>query len=263
MRNVDVFLAQSEEDAQRLVRIGAPAERVHVGGNLKFEVKPAADSEFVDEFSAALDREEIGPVLVAGSTLEGEEAMLLHCFRQVLAQFPQGIMVVAPRHPERFATVEALLEASGLPWQRRSSWNGQTAIAGRVLLLDTIGELASLYEFSDVAFVGGSLVPKGGHNVLEAAQSGSTILVGPHTENFRDIVGIFRHADALRVVTPSRCSKVMLALLENDAEREQLGQRALQVMQTQQGATERTVAALLTLLPAESVAAEVSAQRQA
>ena len=263
MSNVDVFLAQSEEDAQRLVRIGAPSERVHAGGNLKFEVKPAADSEFVDEFSAALDREEAGPVLIAGSTLEGEEAMLLPCFRQVRAQFPQGIMVVAPRHPERFATVEALLEASGLPWQRRSSWNGQTAIAGRVLLLDTIGELASLYEFSDVAFVGGSLVPKGGHNVLEAAQSGSTILVGPHTENFRDIIGIFRHADALRVVTAESLSKVILELLENDAEREQLGQRALQVMQTQQGATERTVAALLTLLPAESVAAEVSAQRPA
>ena len=192
MRNVDVFLAQSEEDAQRLVRIGAPSERVHVGGNLKFEVKPVADSEFVDEFSAALDREEIGPVIVAGSTLEGEEAILLDCFRQVLAQFPQGMMVLAPRHPERFATVASLLEASGLPWQRRSQWNDQTQIAGRVLLLDTIGELASLYEFSDVAFVGGSLVPKGGHNVLEAAQSGSTILVGPHTENFRDIVDDLR-----------------------------------------------------------------------
>jgi 3-deoxy-D-manno-octulosonic-acid transferase len=263
MRDVDVFLAQSEEDAQRLGRIGAPLERVHVGGNLKFEVKPAADSEFVDDFSEALDREEIGPVLIAGSTLEGEEAILLDCFRQVLAQFPQGMMVMAPRHPERFATVAALLEASGLPWQRRSSWNESTANGGRVFLLDTIGELASLYEFSDVAFVGGSLVPKGGHNVLEAAQSGSTILVGPHTENFRDIIGIFRQADALRVVTNESLAKVILELLENDTEREQLGQRALQVMQTQQGATERTVAALFTLLPAESVAAEVSAQRQA
>jgi 3-deoxy-D-manno-octulosonic-acid transferase len=150
-----------------------------------------------------------------------------------------------------------------LPWQRRSSWDGQTAIAGRVLLLDTIGELASLYEFCDVAFVGGSLVPKGGHNVLEAAQSGSTILVGPHTENFRDIIGIFRQSDALRVVTAESLEKVIFELLENDAEREQLGQRALQVMQTQQGATERTVVALLNLLPAESIAAEVSAQRQA
>ncbi len=263
MRNVDVFVAQSEEDAQRLVRIGAPSERVHVGGNLKFEVKPVADSEFVDEFSAALDREEIGPVIVAGSTLDGEEAILLDCFRQALAQFPQGMMVLAPRHPERFATVASLLEASSLPWQRRSQWNDQMEIAGRVLLLDTIGELASLYEFSDVAFVGGSLVPKGGHNVLEAAQSGSTILVGPHTENFRDIVGAFERAQALRVVTPESLVPTVMALLQNDAEREQLGERAFQVMQTQQGATERTVAALLKLLPAESIATEVSAQRQA
>jgi 3-deoxy-D-manno-octulosonic-acid transferase len=263
MRNVDVFLAQSQEDAQRLVRIGAPSERVHVGGNLKFEVKPAADSEFVDEFSEALDREEIGPVLVAGSTLEGEDALLLDCFRQMLAQFPQGMMVLAPRHPERFGAVGTLLDASGLPWQRRSQWNGQSAIAGWVLLLDTIGELASLYEFSDVAFVGGSLVPKGGHNVLEAAQSGSTILIGPHTENFRDIVGIFQRADALRVVTPESLASTVLHLLQNDAEREGLGQRALEVMQAQQGATERTVAALMNLLPSASVAAKVSAERQA
>jgi 3-deoxy-D-manno-octulosonic-acid transferase len=150
-----------------------------------------------------------------------------------------------------------------LPWQRRSRWNGQTAIAGRVFLLDTIGELASLYEFSDVAFVGGSLVPKGGHNVLEAAQSGGTILVGPHTENFRDIVAIFKRADALRVVAPESLAANVLHLLQNDAERDGLGQRALEVMQAQQGATERTVGALLKLLPGESVAAAASVERQA
>jgi 3-deoxy-D-manno-octulosonic-acid transferase len=262
MRNVDVFLAQSDEDAQRLVKIGAPQDRVQVGGNLKFEVMPAVDSEFVDEFAAALDRDEIGPVLVAGSTLEGEEAILLDCFRQVLAQFPHGMMVMAPRHPERFASVAAMLEASGLPWQRRSRWNGHTTIVGRVLLLDTIGELASLYEFSDVAFVGGSLVPKGGHNILEAAQSGGTILVGPHTENFRDIVGIFQRADALRVVTPESLAASVLHLLQNDADRDGLGQRALEVMQTQQGATERTVEALITLLLPASVADAASVERQ-
>jgi 3-deoxy-D-manno-octulosonic-acid transferase len=263
MRNVDMFLAQSEEDAQRLVQIGAPAERVQVGGNLKFEVKPAPDSEFVDEFAAVLDRDEIGPVLVAGSTLDGEEPILLGCFRQVLAEFPHGMMVIAPRHPERFASVAALLEGSGLPWQRRSEWNGQSAIAGRVLLLDTIGELASLYEFSDVAFVGGSLVPKGGHNVLEAAQSGGTILVGPHTENFRDIVAIFQRSDALRVVTPESLAAIVLHLLQNDAERDGLGQRALGLMQAQQGATERTVEALISLVAPASVNAAESVERQA
>ncbi len=258
MRNVDVFLAQSDEDARRLVEIGAPAERVQVGGNLKFEVKPPAGSVFVGEFSAALRRDEVGPLLTAGSTLEGEDAMLLACFRDVATRYAGAAMVLAPRHPERFAAAAAMLDASGVPWQRRSQWDGQTSLAGSVFLLDTIGELASLYQFADLAFVGGSLVPKGGHNVLEAAQFGAAILVGPHTENFRDIIAIFHRAEALQVVTPESLSGTMLALLGDEATRTALGQRARDVMRLQQGATERTVAALMELLPAE-----VSTERQA
>jgi 3-deoxy-D-manno-octulosonic-acid transferase len=252
MRNVNVYLAQSEQDARRLVQIGAPSDRVHVGGNLKFEVKAPAGSEFVNQFSTALQREELGPVLLAGSTLDGEEALLLDCFRKVLGQYPSALMVLAPRHPQRFATVATLLEASGLPWQRRSQWNTQSSLSGRVFLLDTIGELASLYQFSDLAFIGGSLVPKGGHNILEAAQFGVAILVGPHTENFRDIIAIFQQADALRGVTSGSLSAAFLRLLQNNAEREGLGQRARMVMQTQHGATERTVVALLELLPPDA-----------
>jgi 3-deoxy-D-manno-octulosonic-acid transferase len=117
-----------------------------------------------------------------------------------------------------------------------------------VFLLDTIGELAAFYEFADIAFVGGSLVPRGGHNVIEAAQFGVPILVGPHTENFRDIIQIFRDAVALRVVTIDNFTGTVLDLLEKHDERSALGQRALQVMQSQQGATDRTVDALLSLL---------------
>jgi 3-deoxy-D-manno-octulosonic-acid transferase len=252
MRDVDIFLAQSEEDARRLVEIGAPQERVRVGGNLKFEVNPPQRTQIVEAFKAAVQREEIGPLLVAGSTLEGEEAMLIECFRQVLDRYPQALMLLAPRHPERFETVAALLAASGLRWQRRSQWDGRERIGGGVFLLDSIGELASLYQFADLAFVGGSLVPRGGHNVLEAAQCGVAILVGPHTENFRDIVRIFQRDDALQVVTPHSLTPTVLELLRDDAARAQLGRRALEVMQSQQGATERTVAALLQLLPAES-----------
>ncbi len=181
MQNVDIFLAQSEEDARRLVQIGAPADRVHVGGNLKFEVNAAERPDILAPFSAALSREEVGPLLVAGSTLDGEESMLVDCFRQVVARYPKASMLLAPRHPQRFDTVAALLAASGLPWQRRSQWDEERPIAGGVFLLDSIGELASLYQFADLAFVGGSLVPKGGHNVLEAAQFGIAILVGPYT----------------------------------------------------------------------------------
>ncbi len=152
-----------------------------------------------------------------------------------------------------------------MPWRRRSEWSDGQLPVGGVFLLDSIGELASLYEFADLAFVGGSLVPKGGHNVLEAAQFGSAILVGPHTENFRDIIAVFQRADALRVVTTETLASSVLELLGNDAEREQLGRRALRVMQTQQGATERSVAALLQLLPSQSGSAAVTAlaERQA
>jgi 3-deoxy-D-manno-octulosonic-acid transferase len=265
MRNVDVFLSQSEEDARRLVQIGAPAERVHVGGNLKFEVKPAERPEILDPFVAAVKREEIGPVLVAGSTLEGEEAMLIDCIRQIAARYPYALMVLAPRHPQRFETVAGLLVASGLGWQRRSQWDGRHALAGGVFLLDSIGELASFYEFADLAFVGGSLVPKGGHNVLEAAEFGTAILVGPHTENFRDIIGVFQKAGALRVVTPESLTSTVFELLQDDAERAGLGQRALAVMTQQQGATGRTITALLQILPAQpnSSPAAVVAERRA
>jgi 3-deoxy-D-manno-octulosonic-acid transferase len=265
MQNVDVFLAQSEVDARRLVQIGAPTARVHVGGNLKFEVNPPEKPYIFDPFEAAVKREEIGPLLVAGSTLEGEELMLIDCFRQVVAHHPNALMLLAPRHPQRFEPVAAALAASELRWQRRSQWDEQQPLGGGVFLLDSIGELASLYQFADLAFVGGSLVPRGGHNVLEAAQFGVAIVVGPHTENFRDIVAVFQGADALRVVAPESLTPTVLALLQDDAGRANLGQRAREVMRQQQGATKRTVAALLQLLPAEanSAAASAVAERHA
>jgi len=264
LQNVHLFLAQSDEDARRLVQMGAHAERVHAGGNLKFEAKPPAKPELMSRFTAALEREEIGPLLVAGSTLEGEEEMLLETFRKIAPQYPDALLVLAPRHPERFEPVASLLASSGLRYQRRSQWDGQRPIAGGVFLLDSIGELARLYEFADLSFIGGSLVPRGGHNVLEAALFGTPILVGPHTENFRDIVEVFCRADALRVVTPQSLTATVLELLENDDERRALGRRAFEVLRSQQGATERTVNALLDLLP-ESMrdSAELSSKRQA
>ena len=264
LQNVHLFLAQSDEDARRLTQMGAPAERVRVSGNLKFEVKPPAKPELISRFTAALEREEIGPLLVAGSTLEGEEAMLLETFRKVAPQYPRALLVLAPRHPERFEAVASLLASSGMRYQRRSQWDGQKPIAGGVFLLDSIGELARLYEFADLAFIGGSLVPRGGHNVLEAALFGTPILVGPHTENFRDIIEVFRRADALRVVAPQSLTATVLELLENDDDRRALGRRAFEVMRSQQGATDRTVKALLELLPeAAGVPAEATAERQA
>jgi 3-deoxy-D-manno-octulosonic-acid transferase len=263
MRDLDLFLAQSDEDARRLVQIGALAERVHISGNLKFEVKLPAKSDIVGQFRNTIQRERIGPIIVAGSTLEGEDALLVEMFRSVVTEYPGALLVLAPRHPERFDAVADLLASSGIRYQRRSQWDGSEPMAGGVFLLDTIGELASLYEFADATFIGGSLVPRGGHNVLEAAQFGKAILVGPHTENFRDIIEILCRADALRVVTPQSLTPTVLQLLENHDERAALGQRALEVMRSQQGATERTVNALLGLLRERAPAAVVSSEKRA
>ncbi len=255
MQNVQLFLAQSEEDARRLVQMGAPPDQVHVSGNLKFEVMPPLRPAIAAAFATA--RKDGGPLLVAGSTLDGEEAMLFEMFRQVVARYPEALLVMAPRHPQRFDAVASLLESSGVAYQRRSQWHDGIPITGGIFLLDSIGELASLYESADLAFVGGSLVPRGGHNVLEAAQFGTPILVGPHTENFRDIIEVFRRAGALRVVTPESLTATALQLLEDDNERTVLGRRAFEVMRSQRGSTERTVSALLELLAEQGLLSRV------
>jgi len=262
LANVDVFLAQSDEDARRLIEIGAPRERVEVSGNLKFEVKPPAKSHIVAAISEAVQNREVGPVIVAGSTLDPEEAAMLAIFRQVQERYAYALLVLAPRHPQRFDGVAETIELSGIPYQRRSRWDGASPITPGVFLLDTIGELAAVYEVADVAFVGGSLAQHGGHNVVEAARFGKAILVGPHTENFRDIIEIFRRADAIRVLqlTGRTLADDFLELLANHEERNALGQRALEVMRSQQGATEKTVNALLSLVGRSAVASEVHAE---
>ena len=245
LENVNLFLAQSEEDARRLVEIGAVADRVHVSGNLKFDARPPTHLSVVDELKKVFARSSAGPVLIAGSTVEGEESAVLDAFRAVLARHPRAVLLLAPRHKERFENVADLLQASGLRWWRRSSLEvSGSEIAGGVLLLDTIGELASLYEVSEIALVGGSLVPRGGHNILEPALHGSAILVGQHTENFRDMIKLFARAHAFRVVTPETLASTWVELIENDKSRGELGRCAQQVMASQMGATERTIVAL-------------------
>ena len=242
--NVDLFLAQSEEDRRRLVEIGAAAERVQVSGNLKFDAKPPGSVPLADELRAAMARSGAGPVLVCGSTVEGEESMLLRAFKAVLERYPRTMMLLAPRHPERFEQVAGLLAASGVRFQRRSQWSAASEVAGSVFLLDSIGELASTYALAQVAFIGGSLVARGGHNVLEPAYYGAAILVGPHTENFRDTISLFRKANALRVVTPDELAPAFLQLLEDDRQRQGMGRRATDLLRAQSGATARTLAAL-------------------
>jgi 3-deoxy-D-manno-octulosonic-acid transferase len=255
LRNVDLFLAQSEEDARRLIEIGATADRVRVTGNLKFDVAPPTQAPFAAELKRQLDAANAFPVLVCGSTVEPEEMALLGTFQIILKSHPNAVMVLAPRRPERFDEVAQLAGSYAVRCSRRSQLPDSTLLRGGVLLLDSIGELASVYSVATLALVGGSLAPCGGHNILEPAYFGVPILVGPHTRNFRDIISIFCACDAVRVVrafregdTKGDLTKTILDLIQDTAAREALGRNALETLQSQAGATARTVDTLQRLL---------------
>jgi 3-deoxy-D-manno-octulosonic-acid transferase len=247
LENVDLFLAQTEEDRRRLMEIGAPEAKAAITGNLKFDVTPPRPPAIVASLRAALSHAELEPVLVCGSTLDEEEGPLLSAFRNILASQPKAVMILAPRHPERFPEVAALVEKLGFRLVRRSLWGGES-LAGAVFLLDSIGELAALYSLATIAFVGGSLVPRGGHNILEPALYGVPIVTGHHYENFRDIVNYFLDRNAVRVVGLADLPLVFMELIANREERQRLGCSALAALESQRGATERTVAALIQVM---------------
>jgi 3-deoxy-D-manno-octulosonic-acid transferase len=259
LRHVDLFLAQTQQDSDRLQSIGADPTRIQVTGNLKFDVSLPSPPPILEPLREALNSEGAGPVLVCGSTLEDEERLLLKAFENILVKHPKAVMVLAPRHPERFQTVAGIIQQMGIPFHLRSRWSREP-LAGSAFLVDTIGELASLYGLADLAFVGGSLVPRGGHNIIEPAQHGVAIVTGNHTENFRDIVWLFQSRDAVRIVGMAELPLVLMQLLENDVERAALGRRAKETTQTQMGATARTLQALAALLPQTANPAPPSAQ---
>jgi 3-deoxy-D-manno-octulosonic-acid transferase len=255
-----------------------------VSGNLKFDVQPPPSVPLQQELKARLQQAEAFPILVCGSTVEGEELPLLGMFQGVLRKYPKAVMILAPRHPERFDGVAQLANAFGVPpgtyphlpgltrlnFWRRSQLDPQAALHGGLLLLDSIGELAALYSLATIAFVGGSLVPRGGHNILEPAHFSVPILVGPHVENFRDIIAIFHAANAVKTVRGFRAgdmkadlSEVVMQLLEDAAERQALGGRAAEVMKHHTGATTRTAKALQELIAQGSGANPAAANPEA
>jgi 3-deoxy-D-manno-octulosonic-acid transferase len=250
-------LAQSETDAERLKAIGCLPERVSVAGNLKFDVRVDTEADAASE----LKRLACGlRLVVAGSTLEGEEAALLESWPRVIESDPQLAMILAPRHPERFRAVAALLETSGASWIKRSAWQTDREspphrlVPGQIVLLDTIGELASVYSLAAAAFIGGSLVPAGGHNPLEPAQFGVPIVIGPHYANFRAIVEELLVHQAIRIAGKENLAATLIELLGNLPAAEATGSRAREVFERQAGATERCVKAIRNLLKIEAAA---------
>jgi 3-deoxy-D-manno-octulosonic-acid transferase len=251
LRKLTLVLAQSEDDRRRFVDIGVPEEKVRAAGNLKYDVRAAGELAITRELRTHLPQ--TGKVIVAGSTLEGEERLLLDAFRELLSDLPQLTMILAPRHPERFRTVEKSVADTGFPLIRRSDWlqEPQPIPPGSVFLLDSVGELASVYSLASVAFVGGSLVPAGGHNPLEPAQFAVPIVMGPYTENFRGMVAALLEQEAIRVTPPERlCPALQELLTSPDAD--SMGNRARRVFEEQAGASETCLAAIRKILAQSS-----------
>jgi 3-deoxy-D-manno-octulosonic-acid transferase len=249
---ISLFLAQSRETGERLAAIGAPAERIKVMGNLKFDVQTKEASPMTRRVGSLLSGARL---VVAGSTMAGEEEALLAAWPAIHQAAPDAALLIAPRHPDRFDEVLEMIRKSGYPFFRCSHLMLETEpiVGGAVLLLDTIGDLASMYGLATVAFVGGSLVAKGGHNPLEPAQFGVPVVMGPSFENFREVVEAMRSEDAIRIVAPQSFADSLIALMLDTEEARALGVRAQTIFEAQAGATSRTVRAIVELLKGRPV----------
>ncbi len=258
LANVDQVYAQTEEDAQSFRQIGAEPERVKMVGNLKFDARPPQLGEFARALKSALHRAQRRPVLVAASTMPGEEPLVLQAWDLIQARYPQALLILAPRHPARFEEVSQDLTRAQRGFARRSTLPvDEQALSSRlastpILVLDTIGELAGVFEVADLVFIGGSLVATGGHNLLEPAYWSKAIVFGPHMENFRDIAKLFLDAGAaVQVQNPQELAKAT-CLLENSIECARLGAKAREVLEQNSGATARTLAGLRKHLEAQT-----------
>lgn len=291
LQGVNLWLAQSQADADRLLSLGVYPDLMRVSGNLKYDTRAPRESRIA---STLREMSQSRPVIVAGSTTddkrgdkgEWEETQVICAWEGAARQQYGALLVLAPRHPERFPLIEsALLEFA---YAKASDWRSRTAAEqpafadneaepaptehglrlpkgsgdfvpghrGRLdmVLLDTIGDLAAVYGIADVAFVGGSLVDRGGHNPLEPAQFGVPVVMGPHFENFREIVSTMQASDAIRVLQDVSELEALFANLLSDREAARaLGERGQQVFRKQQGATTRTVLALRELLTRKAV----------
>ncbi|HTZ72824.1 MAG TPA: 3-deoxy-D-manno-octulosonic acid transferase [Candidatus Aquilonibacter sp.] len=239
-----LFLAQTREDAARLMKMGAPEERVSVTGNLKYDAQPPALGEFGQWLAREIKVQERWPVVVAGSVVEGEEEAVLAAYDAVQRQWRRALMILAPRKPDRFDEATRLAVEAGWNVTRRSRLDPAKPLdeSADVLVLDSIGELAAIYSLADGAFVGGSLVASGGHNILEPAWYGRPPVFGQSMENFAEMAEQFLEANAgVRVNSGAMLGRVWVQLIENDALRDRTGRAALELSSRNSGATERTL----------------------
>jgi 3-deoxy-D-manno-octulosonic-acid transferase len=242
-----VIAAQSQQDASRFLSIGSNPARTHVVGNIKFGFE--LSEELAEQGRAfrnafAPDR----PVWLAASTHAGEEELVLEAHARVQSRSPRSLLILVPRHPERFDGIAAMVKQAGLSCRRRSLAETPEESTD-VFLLDTLGELLMFYSASDVAFVGGSLVPIGGHNLLEPASLGVPVIVGPHNFNAQDVTDLFLAAQAMRVVEgPAGLAGQVVALFEDAAARQELAAAAFAVLDQNRGTVDRLLGLLEPML---------------
>ena len=254
LADVDKFCMQSDESARRIIDMGADPSRVTVTGSLKFEsVEPPAAVSAGRGEGRVLRYFRIAPnrlVFIAASTLKGEEGPVLQAFGAVRRQHPNALLIIAPRKPERFAEAESLARAEGYRVIRRSELPVDSEPREDVIILDTVGELAQLFQIATVVFVGGSLVDKGGHNILEPAVHGKPIVFGPYMQNFKEIAESFMASQAaIQLAATEQLTEVFVRLAGDPVERARLGAAARALLETNRGAKPATLAAIAALLP--------------
>ena len=245
LNKINIFCVQSERDAQRLSVLGVSSNKLQITGNMKFDFKDYTDfqRDYTDyKLKLGLEREE--KLFVAGSTHQGEEEIIVETYKKLLDEFPNLRLLIAPRHPERSTSVEKLIRKYGFQSIRISQLN-LSAIRyplSAIFILDTIGQLLSFYAIADIVFIGGSLIKKGGHNILEPAYFSKPILFGPHMFNFREITDLFLAEGAARMISgQAELAKGIRFLLNNPSELKEMSNRGRQLVLENQGATEKNV----------------------
>jgi 3-deoxy-D-manno-octulosonic-acid transferase len=254
LRDIDRFCVQGEETSRRLVALGADPARIAITGSLKFDsLDPAANPGRGRERVLRFFRITPGrPVFVAGSTMKGEEEAVIRAFNRLraTAASANALLVIAARHPERFSEVERLCKQEGLSTVRRSELRIDAEPRADAVILDTIGELAQLYQIATAVFVGGSLIPAGGHNILEPAIHGKPIIFGPHMQNFAEITGAFlAHGAAVQVRHERDLEETLVALMQDPVRRARLGAAARALVDASRGAKDKTLRVVNQLLP--------------
>lgn len=254
LRDAECFLAQTAEDAARLIEMGAAEDCIEVTGNLKYDAKPPAVSRFGEWFEGQIRGQERWPVLVAGSVVAEEEPAVLAAYDIVQRKWRHALLVLAPRKPERFDPAATIAADGGWNVVRRSHIDFSSMLdeSADVLVLDSIGELAGLYNTADAVFIGGSLVPAGGHNILEPAWFGRPPVFGPSMENFQEMAAQFLAAKAgVQVTSGQQLGKVWIQLIDESGLCERMGAAARALSERNRGATARCLERITAVLDAQ------------